>query len=150
MDTSLLTYMAEMVRWCTQSGTPACGFALGFASAQRMSVPRKPHGGCMAFSDLSLRVKEHHLSYILLQESQPRYKEMGHRYHLKGLASVIILNSNVNIYFNNSSQTNDLLKTPIASVSKLKSKEFATTQKCSFSFYSILLGTFSVVTGLYS
>lgn len=90
---------------------------------------------------------------------------MGHRYHLKGLTSVIrfpqaisryikstkspliILNSNVTfILMPIIRKTSVLLRTPIANVSKLKFKEFKTTKKGSFSFYSILLGTFLVVT----
>lgn len=49
---------------------------------ERVSIPRKPAASCMAFSDLSLRVRECHLSYVLLA-SQLRVKEMGHRYTSK-------------------------------------------------------------------
>lgn len=63
-------------------------------SVERVLVPRKPDGSCMACSDLLLRVKERHLSYILLQASQLRVEELGWRCHLKGLTSVMFSTGN--------------------------------------------------------
>ena len=53
-------------QWCLHLGTPIYGFPGGLAfhntltgceGTQRVTIPRKPAGSCMAFSDLSLRVR---------------------------------------------------------------------------------------------